>query len=132
MEKERVWVRFGVAAIICVLAGNLIGPFGKLLSNPEVASLLIYLETGRVVKMELVPPAETVIPDTEPATDPVPTETTQPEKMQAVFREEDAELVQVYYHWEPAGMGPDGYRSQGADRSLPRHGKLFPNSGRSL
>ena len=100
MEKERVWVRFGMAAMVCVLAGSLMGPFGKLLSDPEVASLLIYLETGRVVRMELIPPAETIHRDPEPETDPVSTEPTQPEQLQAVFREEDAELVQVFYHWD--------------------------------
>ena len=96
-------VRFGLMAIACALAGKLVGPVGKLLANPEVASLLIYLETGRVVRMELMPPTELTEPPetiTEPETAPRVTEPSQPVQLQPVFHEEDAQLVQVFYHWD--------------------------------
>lgn len=61
-------------------------PLEKILSDPDAVSLLLYLETGRVV--ELIPPAT----ETEPAQTTVVTE---PVPAGLVFAQEDAELIQV-------------------------------------
>lgn len=93
MDHREKTVRFGVAVMLCVLAAWAIGylkaPMVKILSYPEAVSLLIYMETGRVVKP---------VPFTEP-TDPAETtvaiQPTQPQIQGIFFGAEDAELVQV-------------------------------------
>lgn len=80
-------------AIIGILAGRLMfllaTPMAEFFSHPEAVSLLLYLETGRVVK-----PAMPTVP-TEPAGTTVPEETTQPQEKGLTFDAEDAQLVQV-------------------------------------
>ena len=95
LDKERSIIRAGLAVMACLLALNLAGPLTKLLSIPEVASLLLYLETGRVVKLELLPPEETEPPA---PTETVPSQTELPPR-QVSFLETDADLVQVSPHW---------------------------------
>ena len=66
-------------------------PLERLLSDPEAVSLLLYLETGRVV--DLTPQqTETKPQETEPAET---TGVTQPAPMGLCFTEEDAALIQV-------------------------------------
>lgn len=97
MNKERHGLRLAMAMAVCLTALNLAGPLAQLLSRPEVASLIVYLETGRVVKLQLTPPAETQPPET---TGP-PTETTvSPVIQKPAFQAEDAELIEVHYHWD--------------------------------
>ncbi len=61
-------------------------PLEKLMSHPEAVSLLLYLETGRIVE-PLPTVAETQPTQTTVGTEPVP--------KGLLFYEEDAELVQV-------------------------------------
>lgn len=93
LDKEKRVMRAGLTVMACMLALDLAGPLSRLLSVPEVAALVVYLETGRVVKMQLSPPEETMVPETLPPQ-------TVPEEKPAQFREEDAELIQVRYHWD--------------------------------
>ena len=83
----------GLGAVICVAAMQLLSPLMAILSKPEVAQFLVYLETGRVVKLQLDPPIETEPPETEPAS---PT----PQQEPLVLSAADAQLIDIYYHWE--------------------------------
>ena len=93
MNKERYGLRLAVAMAICLTALNLAEPLAGLLSRPGVASMIVYLETGRVVKLQLTPPEQTQPPEATVA----PPETV-PQK--PVFQAEDAQLIQVRYHWD--------------------------------
>lgn len=84
-------IRMGAAAIAVAVAlrlgaGNLPQELRQVLTSPEVGSLLVYLETGRVIRP---------LPETE-ETEPDPTlpQPTEPEKPQ--FSGEDASLVYVW------------------------------------
>ncbi len=99
MELQRKSLRIGAAVIACAvllrLGSN--GLFAKgvqAFSNPKTAALLLYLETGRVVRPapEIQPPA-TAPEQTDPPEQTVPQ--TQPQQAVAVFAEDDAALVEV-------------------------------------
>ena len=91
-RKEKV-VYIAFIAIISLLAGRLMQmlatPLAEFFFHPEAVSLLIYLETGRVVK-----PVIPTIP-TEPDETTVPETQTQEEITGLSFDAEDAQLVQV-------------------------------------
>lgn len=98
MEQERKSLRIGLTAIACALALRLLGsgalaPVVTFLSKPEVASFLVYLETGRIVRPGQATQPQPTLP-TVPleATQPEPT---QPEKTAACFAPEDAETVTI-------------------------------------
>lgn len=97
MDHERKAIRFGLTVIACALALKLIsaagGPMKEFLAEPEVASLLVYLQTGRRVEL---PQQWTDAPvfATE-ATLP-----TEPEEVILTFAPEDASLVTVSQFWE--------------------------------
>ena len=82
-----------VAAVLLRLsAGGAFTAVGKALENPEVASFLVYLQTGRVVRLRqeipTLPPAETAAE-----------ETTQPPEPETVeFSPEDTALIDVKYN----------------------------------
>ena len=90
--KEKI-IRFCLAVALCVfmavMMGYLVQPIQRIFSHPEAASLLIYLETGRVVK-----------PQKPQTLQPAPEETIQP-ALDVVhdkgisFEKTDAELIQV-------------------------------------
>ena len=91
-HKEKA-VRLVLAVMVCVLAagimGYLKGPLARIVSYPKAAAMLIYLETGRVLK-----PAQPI----ETVQDMETTEAWQPTKPADVgisFDKEDADLVQV-------------------------------------
>lgn len=92
-DREKYGLRLVVACLGCLAALHLAGPLAQLLSVPEVASLVLYLETGRVVKLQLTPPEETKEPEATPPT-------TEPEAQKPVFYPEDADLIQIRYHWD--------------------------------
>ena len=99
MERKGYWRR---GAVILVAAFSLYlflgnsGSVAGLLDNPELVSFLVYMETGRLVRIpEILPPEETQPPQTEPA---LPTEDTRPlptEPVRLTFGSEDAQLVEV-------------------------------------
>lgn len=90
-KEKGIYIVF--IAIISILAGRLMllvaTPLAELFSHPETVSLLVYLETGRVVK-----PVMLTVP-TEPTETTVPEKPTQPQENGVSFNAEDAQLVQV-------------------------------------
>ncbi len=96
MDNERKSLRLGLAAIACAAVLRLFANGGMdyltgLLCREEVAAVLVYLETGRVVR-----PVQTQPPQTAP-------EATTPEVTQPLLSREDAALVEVinYTDLEP-------------------------------
>lgn len=108
MELERRSLRVGAAVIVCAIlvrlvSGGAVDAMVRALTSPEAAAVLLYLETGRVVRpVEPQPPTEPAS-TTEPAqTQTAPPETTAPteqpkqeEQAVAVFNSSDAALVEV-------------------------------------
>lgn len=93
VEHERKAIRLGLTVIACALAARLMGiaaePVAQFLAQPEVASFLVYMETGRVVRVPVEPP-ETMASETT-----APTEPTQPPVGEVTFQPEDAELIEI-------------------------------------
>ena len=90
-HREKYGLRLTLAVVVCLAALQLAGPLGRLLAKPEMVSLILYLETGRVVKLQLTPPEET----TETTEAPKETEAFKPS-----FSASDAEGIQIHYHWD--------------------------------
>lgn len=100
MDTEKWSLRIGAMAVACAIllrlgAGGSFGAMVEALSSPEAVAVMLYLETGRVVK-----PAQPETPT--PSTAPTEEDTqsppnTQPEEPQALpaFVEADASLVEV-------------------------------------
>lgn len=90
MDHRQKTVRIGTLLLLCCLSVLIMhyirAPLERLLSDPEVVSFLIYMETGR--ELETVP----VATETEPVQTTVFTE---PEPVGLLFTESDAQLVQV-------------------------------------
>jgi stage II sporulation protein P len=91
-----------VAAVILRLLGTgALEPLAKALEDPQTASLLLYLETGRVVHPTLPPQTvPTTAPTLPPETAP---QETQPQEIYC-FASSDAALVDVRYY---ASYRPD-------------------------
>ena len=102
MDHQQWSLRFGTSVIICALllrltATGFFQPVAELLAKPNIASLLIYLETGRIVRFSPssevleVFAYESAVPEfalwTVPATEPEEAET------QPVFCAADAEGI---------------------------------------
>lgn len=101
MDMERKTLRIGAAVIGCalllrLLSGSFLGSAVQALGQQQVASLLLFLETGRVVRLPQVQddtkPPETTPEETVP---PAPTQQ-QGESAQAVFSKADAERVALH------------------------------------
>ncbi len=97
MENERKSLRVGVvvialAALWRLLTGGTFSPVMDFLSGKETAAVLLYLESGRVVRKPEVPttPAQTTAP-------------TQPQQTEPLLGPEDAQLVSLinYTDLEP-------------------------------
>jgi len=97
MDRQQQLLRFGAAVIIGAvllrLAGNgFFRPVFQFLGTPDVASLLLYLETGRRVQ----PVQQTEAPETQPqALSTIPQETVPAPK--PIFTPADAERVSINY-----------------------------------
>lgn len=94
---ERKVLHIGAVAVVCalvlrLLSGSLQDLGLKLPEHQQIASVLLFLGTGRLVR-----PAETDAPSKPVATEPAAvTESSEPEKTPAaLFSAEDAELVEV-------------------------------------
>lgn len=106
MDLEHKSLRVGAVAILCAIVFRLLGSgvmdtAVQALSKPEVASFLLYLETGRVVRpTQLSSEAETTEPAPETTAAAAAHETVPPEPLitqedRAVFSQEDASAVEV-------------------------------------
>lgn len=124
MDHHRQVIRMGAAVILTaiflrLLGGGFFRPVGTLLQNPHVQSLLIYLQTGRVVRLPGQEPTPTVPEQTTPdGTVPTPP----PADALPTFSDEDLESISVSYlcdyrpdlqklltaplHWDLTGEEP--------------------------
>lgn len=110
MERERRSLRLGIGVIFLAvvlrlvshgIGGSVLAFFGK----PETASFLVYLQSGRTIRLprkETVP-GETAPPETQPP-QTQPTQETEPPQELPGFTAGDADLVKVTYH---CGYEPD-------------------------
>lgn len=102
MEQERRSIRIGMAVIACALSLRLIGGVADmaaaLFADPRVAAFLVYMETGRLVRLDGA--------QTEPQeTEPVPTQTEpKPQTQPVTFSREEAELIKTSNYTQ---YGPD-------------------------
>lgn len=96
MDRKQRIKSYCLKIIICMLMiqlmAALVQPLTKLLSNPQIASLVIYLETGRVVKRI---PSETQPAQEETTMPPQPPQQIQEQVNGISFSREDAQLIQV-------------------------------------
>jgi len=106
MDWERRCLRLCGAILLCAVglrlaSGGALTPLVRALDHPEAASFLIYLHTGRVVRMGQTPvsPTEPEPPETVPEST-APTEAV--EKL--TFSAGDAALVGITYN---CGLRPD-------------------------
>ncbi len=101
MDREKLCLRIGALAIAGALllrlcSGGALGAVVEALSSPEAVSVMLYLETGRVVR-----PAQPQTPKNPEEQDPTPipeeSVPTMPAEtfLQTTFSEEDASLVEV-------------------------------------
>ncbi len=93
VDHRQKAVRFVLAVLVCALTAQamryLKGPLVTILSYPEVAATLVYLETGRVVKLTQPQDIKETVETTAPQ------QPTEPETVGISFTEGDADLVQV-------------------------------------
>lgn len=82
----------GLAVAVRLVSGGVLAPLAQRIGKWETASLLLYLETGRVVRYTPEPIAAPTVPET------VPTLPASPERV--VFSQEDAELVDFKLEWD--------------------------------
>ena len=101
MEIERKSIRVGIAAILFALILRLgtTGVFGAVMdaiTTPEALSMMLYLETGHLIRP--IRPED----NSQPENTTIPTETTNPTETESllpdlpVFAQTDAQLVEVH------------------------------------
>lgn len=101
MDQQRRTLRVGAAVIVCAVALPLAGsgffqPVVQALGQPEVASFLVYLETGRVVRPSAAlsaAPTDETVPTTAGATVPPEAAVEKP-----IFTTDDTSLVGITYN----------------------------------
>lgn len=94
MEKHRRVMRLSAAVIVFALTLRLFGGgfFAAVQEDPWALSLLVFLQTGRVVRWY-----ELSQPETMPPTQSQPPQTTAPQPGLPVFSQQDLEAVSVSY-----------------------------------
>ena len=124
MDRQKQSLRLGAAVILLAvgfrLLPGLLNTAAEFLTKPEVASFLIYLETGRILRPL---PEATASMETDPSQN-IPPEETAAQVMAPLpsFSPEDTEFVKLKYHaqlkpdlekllcqdlrWDLAGDGP--------------------------
>ena len=151
MEQSRRNLRSTLAVMACILFMPIASRLGnvavRVLSHPRVAEFLIYVETGRPVRLDA--------PQTEPTEASPPTAATQPPKQPILFAAQDAQRVQLSnftgytpdleglltspLSWDLTSDGPavlilhthatesysgtPGYRTEDAERNMLRVGR---------
>lgn len=98
MDQEWKSLRIGAAVIGCAIllrlaSGGFFRPLADLLRQPELASFLLYMETGRVTRLYQSPEDAEVWANESPA--PEITANTENVPAPAVFSGEDLELVEL-------------------------------------
>ena len=145
MDLEKQSLRIGAAVILCALvlrlaAGGFFTPVIRLLSQPNIASLLIYLETGRIVRFSdssgaatVFVPATAMEPEeTEPAARPI----FRAEEGRAVdirgetLTEDAGDLIQRPLRWDLTGDEPTVliYHTHATESYTPQPGENYQES----
>ena len=145
MELEKQSLRMGAAVILCALvlrlaAGGMFLPVVRFFSQPNIASLLIYLETGRIVRFSdssgpttvFVPAAATEPEETELPTRPIFSQ----EEGRAVeirgenLTEDAGDLIQRPLNWDLAGDAPTVliYHTHATESYTPQPGEKYQES----
>ena len=106
MDRQKQSLRMGAAVILCAIGLRLLPgvlpAVAGFLARQEVASFIVYLETGRVLRPL---PEETAPAETSPSETEAPEETVAPAAaLLPVLTAEDAALVSLKDH---AGLSPD-------------------------
>lgn len=99
MDIQRKSLRIGAAVIGCalllrLLSGGLVGNAAQLLGNTNLASWILFFETGRFVRP--IPVPEETLPQQTPPETVVPTDPELPVPTQPVFSPSDADLVALH------------------------------------
>ena len=145
MDLEKQSLRVGAAVILCALllrlaAGGMFTPVVRFFSQPNIASLLIYLETGRIVRFSdssgvptvFVPASVTEPEETEPPTRPIFSQ----EEGRAVeirgetLTEDAGDLIQRPLNWDLAGDEPTVliYHTHATESYTPQPGEKYQES----
>ena len=101
MEQERRSIRIGMIMIACALllrlAGGVSDMVVALFSEPKVAAFLLYLQTGRAVRLD---GSQEQLQETEPTTAQT---TPKPQKSKVLFTAQEADLVKTsnYTRYDP-------------------------------
>ena len=100
MNHQQRSLRVGAAAVLCAViirlgAGGFFQPLGQFLARPAISSLLVYLETGRIVRFS--PSSEGILHFASESAVPV-FEVPEEEPAVPVFSAEDAAAVSVKYY----------------------------------
>lgn len=143
MDHQRRCLRMGAAVIgaailLRLLFGGALAPLIRALTRPETVAVLMYLETGRVVRPynAMTYPAESAIP-----------EWTQPPPPAPVFTQEDLSLLSLDnetgydpdlsalaaapLNWDLSGSGPAVLilHTHGTESYTPSPGEIYQESG---
>ena len=145
MDLEKQSLRMGAAVILCALvlrlaAGGVFTPVVRFFSQPNIASLLIYLETGRIVRFSdssgvatvFVPAAATEPEKTEPPARPIFSQ----EEGRAVeirgeeLTEDAGALIQRPLNWDLTGEAPTVliYHTHATESYTPQPGENYTES----
>lgn len=106
MDWDERCIRVCAAALLCAAllrlsSSGIFAPLGRALEDPNVASFLVYMQTGRIVRLTPEPPTNPTIQETTAPTEPSSTPPTEPEL--PVFAGEDFDRVDITYNcnYEP-------------------------------
>ena len=145
MDLEKQSLRMGAAVILCALvlrlaAGGMFTPVVRFFSQPNIASLLIYLETGRIVRFSdssgvttvFVPASVTEPEETEPPTRPIfSAEDGWAVDIRGENLTEDAgDLIQRPLNWDLTGEEPTVliYHTHATESYTPQPGENYQES----
>ena len=98
MKLEQRTLRICTMILICavvmrLLSGGLLDTLAQALSSPRITSILLYLETGRVIRP--LPQQSDVPEQTDPTQPTTPSQTLPPEAVLPVFSPEEADSIAV-------------------------------------
>ena len=121
MDHQRRVIRMGAAVIITaillrLIGGGLFDSFGELLKDTRVQSFLVYLQTGRIVRLpqpQPQPQPQETLPPTQPATQPEEVLSFSAEELQNLsvaylcdYRPELESLLLQPLRWDLTGDAP--------------------------
>ena len=143
MDHQRQCLRTGAviigsAIILRLLSGGVLAPLVQLLTKPETVAVLMYLETGRVVRPynAITYPAESPMPDWSPPTRAAPVFTEEDLERLRIDNETDynpdlSALLTTELRWELADNSPKVLilHTHGTESYTPSPGESYTESG---